>query len=65
MVMPSGARDLSFLLCYQFQLFEGFSIQFQLWQLCILLGNFFGVKKSSDLFLEDLIYGEIMFWLRG
>ena len=53
MVMPSGAPDLSWLLCYQLQLSGGFSIQLQLWQQCFLLGYFLERPKSSDLFLED------------
>ena len=39
-VMPSGAPDLSWLLCYQLQPLGGFSLQFQLWQQCVLLGYF-------------------------
>ena len=44
--MPSGAPDLSWFLCYQLQLSGGFSIQFQLWEQCLLLGDFFGVTEK-------------------
>ena len=56
----SGPPDLSWLLCYQLQLSACFSIRFQLWQQCLLLGNFLEQLKSSNLF-----HGEIMFSLRG
>ena len=46
MVMPSGAPDLSWLLCYQLQPLGGFSLQFQLWATMSFVGIFFGVTEK-------------------